>query len=153
MANYHWSHMTAARLKSARAALKWSQRELGQRSRVHYQSVKYWERKTGVIDGYAVDCFKAALSAAGYTLAPPFAANTVTRELNAQVSPKMVLPKLCGAKTRKGVACRLLAIRGKDRCKFHGGLSTGPKTAEGKQRIAEAQRRRWQRLDLIGAAG
>jgi ABC transporter substrate binding protein len=29
------------------------------------------------------------------------------------------------------------------RCRFHGGLSTGPKTAEGKARIAEAQRRRW----------
>jgi DNA invertase Pin-like site-specific DNA recombinase len=31
------------------------------------------------------------------------------------------------------------------RCRFHGGLSTGPRTAEGKARIAEAQRRRWQR--------
>jgi hypothetical protein len=28
-------------------------------------------------------------------------------------------------------------------CRFHGGLSTGPRTAEGKARIAEAQRRRW----------
>ena len=28
------------------------------------------------------------------------------------------------------------------RCRFHGGLATGPKTAEGKARIAEAQRRR-----------
>ena len=26
---------------------------------------------------------------------------------------------------------------------MHGGLSTGPKTAEGRVRIAEAQRRRW----------
>jgi hypothetical protein len=34
---------------------------------------------------------------------------------------------------------------GRRRCKFHGGLSTGPKTAEGRARIAEAQRRRWAR--------
>jgi hypothetical protein len=27
--------------------------------------------------------------------------------------------------------------------KFHGGLSTGPKTPEGRARIAEAQRKRW----------
>ena len=32
-----------------------------------------------------------------------------------------------------------------DRCRLHGGLSTGPKTPEGRARIAEAQRRRWAR--------
>jgi hypothetical protein len=32
---------------------------------------------------------------------------------------------------------------GKARCRFHGGLSTGPKTKAGRARIAEAQRRRW----------
>jgi hypothetical protein len=32
---------------------------------------------------------------------------------------------------------------GKARCRFHGGLSTGPKTEAGRARIAEAQRRRW----------
>jgi hypothetical protein len=31
---------------------------------------------------------------------------------------------------------------GKARCRFHGGLSTGPKTQAGRARIAEAQRRR-----------
>ena len=31
----------------------------------------------------------------------------------------------------------------KTRCRFHGGLSTGPKTEAGRARIAEAQRRRW----------
>ena len=31
----------------------------------------------------------------------------------------------------------------KVRCPNHGGMSTGPKTAEGRRRIAEAQRRRW----------
>ncbi len=49
----------------------------------------------------------------------------------------------CGAMTRKGTPCRCKPLPGKRRCKFHGGASTGPKTLEGRERIAEAQRRRW----------
>lgn len=49
----------------------------------------------------------------------------------------------CGATTRKGTACRMASEAGKRRCKYHGGKSTGPKVAEGKARIAEAQKRRW----------
>ena len=52
-------------------------------------------------------------------------------------------PEKCGAMTRKGTPCRARALAGKGRCKFHGGLSTGPKTPEGRERIAEAQRLRW----------
>jgi hypothetical protein len=44
----------------------------------------------------------------------------------------------CGAKTRKGTACQRPALIGKARCRLHGGLSTGPKTPEGKARIAAA---------------
>jgi len=51
----------------------------------------------------------------------------------------------CGAQTRKGTPCRCKPLPGKRRCKFHGGASTGPKTPEGRERIAEAQRRRWAR--------
>lgn len=49
----------------------------------------------------------------------------------------------CGAKTRKGTPCRLKSEPGRQRCKYHGGKSTGPKTTEGRARIAEVQRRRW----------
>ena len=49
----------------------------------------------------------------------------------------------CGAKTRKGHPCPNRPEEGKHRCKFHGGKSTGPRTTEGRERIAEAQRRRW----------
>jgi hypothetical protein len=49
----------------------------------------------------------------------------------------------CGARTRKGTPCLVRVQPGKRRCRFHGGLSTGPRTAEGKARVAEAQRRRW----------
>ncbi|WP_339109498.1 HGGxSTG domain-containing protein [Thioclava sp. GXIMD4216] len=51
---------------------------------------------------------------------------------------------ICGAKTRKGETCKALAVVGKKRCKHHGGLSTGPRTPEGKAAIAYAQRARWQ---------
>jgi hypothetical protein len=49
----------------------------------------------------------------------------------------------CGAKTRAGRRCLVRVEFGKARCRFHGGLSTGPKTKAGRARIAEAQRRRW----------
>jgi hypothetical protein len=42
----------------------------------------------------------------------------------------------CGAKTRAGTPCKLKSIYDNGRCKFHGGLSTGPKTADGKRRSA-----------------
>ena len=40
--------------------------------------------------------------------------------------------KLCLAKTRSGVPCQKHPIAGRTRCRLHGGLSTGPKTPEGK---------------------
>lgn len=50
---------------------------------------------------------------------------------------------VCCATTRKGTSCRNMSEAGRKRCKFHGGMSTGARTAEGKERIAEAQRKRW----------
>jgi len=46
---------------------------------------------------------------------------------------------LCSAKTQSGHPCRKPALKRKRRCRLHGGLSTGPKTREGKARIAAAQ--------------
>ena len=42
------------------------------------------------------------------------------------------LPR-CGAKTRSGDPCGQHAMRN-GRCRFHGGLSTGPRTLEGRER-------------------
>ena len=44
----------------------------------------------------------------------------------------------CGAKTRGGGACQNPAIKGRARCKLHGGKSTGPRTEEGKARSIAA---------------
>ncbi len=47
----------------------------------------------------------------------------------------------CGARSRKGTPCKNLSIYANGRCKFHGGLSTGPKTEAGKRKVAANGRR------------
>jgi hypothetical protein len=49
----------------------------------------------------------------------------------------------CQSRTRAGGACLVRVEPGKARCRFHGGLSTGPRTEEGRARISEAQQHRW----------
>jgi hypothetical protein len=46
----------------------------------------------------------------------------------------------CNAKSKRTQQqCRAPASKGKTKCRFHGGASTGPKTLEGRQRCAEAR--------------
>lgn len=54
-------------------------------------------------------------------------------------NPDLGLALRCGARTRAGGACLAPAIRGKLRCRMHGGRSTGPRTAEGKAHLAAAR--------------
>jgi len=44
------------------------------------------------------------------------------------------------ARTRGNEPCRSPALRGKERCRMHGGRSTGPRTPEGR---ARSKRARW----------
>lgn len=46
-------------------------------------------------------------------------------------------PKPCGAKRRDGSACQRPGLKN-GRCEWHGGLSTGARTPEGKQAIRHA---------------
>lgn len=53
----------------------------------------------------------------------------------------------CGAKTRKGTPCAAKAVWDREtnkprngRCRMHGGLSTGVRTAEGREKIREVAR-------------
>lgn len=50
--------------------------------------------------------------------------------------------KACGARTRAGTPCKKKGLAN-GRCRLHGGLATGPRSAAGRARIAEAQRKRW----------
>ena len=44
----------------------------------------------------------------------------------------------CLAQTRRDTGCQKPPLRGKTRCRLHGGLSSGPRTEQGKARIAAA---------------
>ena len=47
--------------------------------------------------------------------------------------------KRCGAKAKStGLPCKGMANKNKARCRFHGGLSTGAKTKEGKEKSRKA---------------
>ena len=54
-------------------------------------------------------------------------------------NPNLGLAPRCGARTRAGCPCRAPAIRGKLRCRMHGGRSTGPRTEEGLARLRAAR--------------
>ena len=45
----------------------------------------------------------------------------------------------CGARTKAGTPCQRPAVKQTGRCTRHGGKSTGPRTEEGRARIAAAQ--------------
>jgi hypothetical protein len=47
----------------------------------------------------------------------------------------------CGARTRAGTPCRMTDLWFNGRCKFHGGMSTGPRTPEGRMQSAINGRR------------
>lgn len=52
----------------------------------------------------------------------------------------------CGAKTRRGTPCQSPAVRGKKRCRMHGGKSTGRPPIHGRYMQASiARKRRWRR--------
>ncbi|WP_371823652.1 HGGxSTG domain-containing protein [Novosphingobium sp. CECT 9465] len=67
----------------------------------------------------------------------------------------------CGATTRAGTPCKRRDIYRSGRCKLHGGLSTGPRTAKGKRRSARNGKRtttgkpheRMQNADDLGKSG
>ena len=73
---------------------------------------------------------------------PPKSQNSA-KTLPSMPMPKALQPR-CGAKTRTGTPCRRRSFAN-GRCRNHGGLSSGPKSSEGRQRVADAQKRRWER--------
>jgi hypothetical protein len=45
----------------------------------------------------------------------------------------------CEARTRRGTPCQSPAYSHNGRCRLHGGLATGPRTAEGRARLAASK--------------
>ena len=163
--------MTGAELRALRKRKRMSRPALAARAGLHPDTVKYWERKALVdLRGHAPDLMLKALGEGHLSLRGKFPgprfnggfSRTVTRArdevlaaceqadvlamalLNRRLALRVASSRdTCGAKTRKGMPCRAKPLPGRTRCKFHGGASTGPRTAEGRARIAEAQRIRW----------
>ena len=163
--------MTGAELRALRERNRLSRPALAALAGLHPDTVRYWERKALVdLRGHAPHLMLKALGAEhlsrkGKYPGPRFDggfSDTSTRARDRVLSSVEQADALalasyrrrlalraatarvpCGAKTRKGTPCRAKSEPGRKRCRFHGGLSTGPKTAEGLARIAEAQRRRW----------
>ena len=44
----------------------------------------------------------------------------------------------CLARTRSGGQCQCPAMKDKARCRIHGGLSTGPRTKDGKEKVRQS---------------
>ena len=155
--------LTGAELRAHRKAAGLSQAELAKRTGVARGAVGYWEGKDVVptrhgaprrfCDVLGLPYFATSNAHArgwGVTMPDPWQAR-----LDAWVDGQMVQWRAreaqraarrrvrCGAKTRKSKPCLNLSEPGKRRCKFHGGKSTGPKTPEGREKIAQAQRERW----------
>lgn len=154
--------MTGDELKAQRKRRDFSRLALAMLAGVHPDTVRYWERRAIVdLRGWAPDRLLHAmglgeLSQKGTFPGPRFVSqqgisSTLTRARGgvlAETDKSSITTRgkrRCGAKTRKGTPCRAKPLPDKTRCRFHGGLSTGPKTLEGRERIAEAQRRRWAR--------
>ncbi len=51
--------------------------------------------------------------------------------------PDICVDMVCGAKNRTGTPCRRKDIYANGRCEFHGGMSTGPRTKQGKERSSQ----------------
>ncbi len=62
--------------------------------------------------------------------------NAERRSIDAVAKP------VCGARTRRGTPCMCKNLLRGGRCRFHGGMSTGPRTTEGKARSAANLTRR-----------
>lgn len=149
--------MTGTELRYIRRTQGLSRRALAALCDLHPDTVRYWERKACLdMRGHApVRMLKALgldhLSLCGGCPVHPievsqFGNYPTTTRARGRVLDKTGFCghyKRCRARTRKGTPCRAQTMPGKTRCKFHGGASTGPRTAEGRARIAEAQQKRW----------
>ena len=65
------------------------------------------------------------------------AKDTVTIGIEWRFGPKWPGQR-CGAKTRRGTPCQRPANKLNGRCRLHGGASSGPRTEQGRAKIAAA---------------
>lgn len=152
------SFRDAAHLRACLKAAGWTCAGLARKAGVDRTTVHYWLRKVGPLQGHAPALFRKAFIAAGIDIGPDLKSTATPFEridpfawVDAMVEAKLGRERLrlaakaihCGAIRTNGKPCPAKPVPGKKRCRFHGGCSTGPRTPEGRMRIADAQRKRW----------
>ena len=150
--------MTGAELRKARLSAGLTQKQLADKTGFHRLAVGYWENKSGMFSARSGAAYAFAKAMGMKYYSTPIRTRAAwgfteadTRRLEAELARmakaraqrQATMRMRCNAKTRKGTPCRTLGEPGKRRCKFHGGLSTGPKTVEGRASISIAQKKRW----------
>lgn len=71
---------------------------------------------------------------------PPIRLEQMSTNLTMSTAGGRITCKQCQATSKRTrLQCKAPAIKGKNVCRTHGGLSTGPKTEQGRQRCAEAK--------------
>lgn len=156
--------MTGQELATLRRRARLSQSALAQRLGVSRQTISYWEQRPA-LDGRSPmlqhiadtlcpdDACRLLSSRHGLGFMSLSFSQNVTQQDMQLISRAMTIRKEtsdglarkpCNARTRSGTPCRSKSEPGKSRCRLHGGLSTGPRTPEGRKKIAAAQRRRWE---------
>lgn len=143
----HRDYFTGKDIRAFRKQAGWTQQELATRSGFARGAVSHWENRTGPINGVAVSRFAQALKDLGYPI-QPYGTRKIITVHNVmtpiiEVHPLRPDDKRCKALNRKGERCKAKAINGRGVCRNHGGLSTGPKSEAGKERIRQAQIKRW----------
>jgi transcriptional regulator with XRE-family HTH domain len=136
---------TGVWLRAVREVAGLSRPALAELAGVHRQTVAYWERKRWLDpESRGVRVIATALGIRLKRTSTRTRAGARHGVLARAVvpDPKSERPR-CGAINRDGANCRAKAVKGKTRCRLHGGLSTGPRTPEGRARLAEAMRERW----------
>ena len=63
----------------------------------------------------------------------------IIRKTHQPLRQKHPAPRCQAQSKRSNKPRKKAAVRGKDKCPMHGGVSTGPRTAKGRNRFAEAR--------------
>lgn len=151
------SRFHGAELKRRREGKGWSQRELARRAGLRHGTVQYLERRGELNQNCRgiLACARALRWRPRHPKPEPVELLDIWADVTEAMErilkrkygltrpkPKAPAPQTCDAKTRQGHPCRNKPMPGKRRCKFHGGMSTGPRTAEGREKLSRLMRER-----------
>ncbi len=151
------SHIKGSDFAFLRTASGPTQAELGETIGCGRHAVGYWEAKGIVPLAHGVP----ARIAAQFSDFLRYFRDPAKRAHLGSVVPRNTVQHgkqrpTCGAKTRNDHPCRAKGEPGRKRCELHGGLSTGPRTQEGRNRISLAQQQRcaeWREAKAMHSIG